>query len=133
MAAAMRAHAVAGPLDVATAGRWLRGAEPMPDWVCELLARKAVRAARRCARSEARRFEEEHADLLRSERVHRLLESGKRRRFDELEMITVRGVAFRAAKDLARGATAGDLSDGERAALRIVGVEPGLPRRWPTE
>lgn len=123
-AEAMRAHAVARPLDVATAGRRLRGAEPMPDRVCQLLARKAVRAARRCAGNGAGRFEEEHANLLRSERVHRLLESGRRRRFDEPAMITVRDVAFRAARPCAR--RDGGRSLGRRAGGPVdCGCGPG--------
>ncbi|MDH6288595.1 hypothetical protein [Rhodococcus opacus] len=131
VAAAMRAHDVVGPLDIKTAQRWLSRAEPMPDWFAGLLAQNAARSARRHAKSEAKQVEEEHADLIRSERVYRVLESGKRRRFTESEMLKVRDVALRAAKDLARGASADDLSGGELSALRVVGVDPGNHSTWP--
>ncbi|TQC48118.1 hypothetical protein EEB14_16600 [Rhodococcus sp. WS4] len=130
VAAAMRAHDIVGLLDVETARRWLSGAEPVPDRFVGLLAQKAARSAWRHAWSEARAVEGERADLIRSERVYRLLESGNRRRLTELETITVCDVAFRAAKDRARGRSADDLSGGELSALRVVG-DPGDHSTWP--
>lgn len=127
VAEAMRAHAVARPLDVATAGRRLRGAEPMPDRVCELLTRKAVRAARRCAGNGAgvsrrsMRTCSGPSGCTGSSNPAGADASTSRRR-------SRCGTSPSARRDLARGATAGDLSDGERAALRVVGVDPGLPR-----
>ena len=129
--AAMRAHHVVAPLDAATAQRWLTGIESVPDWFAELLTRTGMRSAHRHARDESRRMEEEHTELLRSERVYRVLEAGNRRRFTEAEMCTVRDVAFRAAKDLVRGAATAELSNSERSALRVIGVDPGRHATWP--
>ncbi|WP_198602041.1 hypothetical protein [Rhodococcus opacus] len=52
---------------------------------------------------EARRVDEEYLNLIRSEPVFRHLESEQRRRCTEIEMRTVRYVAFRAVNDLSRG------------------------------
>lgn len=43
----------------------------------------------------------------------------------------MRDVAFRATKDLVRGATTAELSNSERSALRVIGVDPGRHATWP--
>ena len=80
---------------------------------------------------EARRVDEEYPNLIRSEPDFRHLESEQRRRCTEIEMRTVRYVAFRAVNDLSRGASADDLSGGELSALRVAGVDPGDHSTWP--
>lgn len=130
VAAGMRERDVAGPLEVTAARRWLRGAAPMPGWCAELLADKAARSASRHARAQAQDFEEAHADLLRAERVYRLLEDGKRPRFRGADMFTVHDVAFRAAKDLAHGGDPAELPGGGISALRVCGVAPDKHQRW---
>ncbi|MFD6061410.1 hypothetical protein [Rhodococcus wratislaviensis] len=80
---------------------------------------------------KARRVDEEHPNLIRSEPVFRPLESGQQRHCTEIEMRTVRYVAFRAVKNLSRGASADDLSGGELSTLRGAGVDPGDHSTWP--
>ena len=53
------------------------------------------------------------------------LASRRCRRYTELAMLTVRGVAFRAMKDRARGPWADVLSDAALAVWRAAGVDPG--------
>lgn len=129
VAASMRTHNIAGPLNLDTVERWLDGSESMPQWLAELLADKTARAAAQYARKEFERVEAEHAELLRFERVYQQLESGKRR-FGHADMDIVEDVAFRASKELARGATADDLSPVEIGALRVFGVNPEEHWTW---
>ncbi|MCK8673690.1 hypothetical protein M1M07_21595 [Rhodococcus sp. HM1] len=127
VAAAMRWHGIEGPLDVATARRWLRGLEPIPDWCAELLAEAAARSAQRAARKRNEQIEFEHTLLLRTARVYRLLENGKRRRFRDADMDIVTDVALAAWRELMRGVDPSALSNGELRALRLCAIDPEHP------
>ncbi|WP_072688766.1 hypothetical protein [Rhodococcus marinonascens] len=129
LAAAKSANGFAEPLVDNRAKRWLDGTEPMPQWSSGLLSGKAVRSAENQSRNETRRVEEEHRELLQTERVQRNLESGKTH-FRGADPDLVADIAFEAAKDLARGATADDLSIEETTALRAVGVNPRKHSTW---
>ncbi|AOW92588.1 hypothetical protein BFN03_07455 [Rhodococcus sp. WMMA185] len=102
----------------------------MPPWLSGLLSDKAVRSAQNQAGKESRRLEEEHRELLQTDRVQRKLESGKTH-FRGADFELVADIAFEAAQELARRATVDDLSIEEATALRAVGVNPRKHSTWP--
>lgn len=131
VASAMRAAGVSATLTLEEAKRWRNGGgQDMPDWLTTLYAERAAVSAQKAHAAEIRRLEDEHKELLREERIHSQLASG-RRRFSEADMWIVEQVAFDAAKDLVRGSAPDELSPVEVNALRACRIDPEQHHTWP--
>ncbi|CAI7978803.1 MULTISPECIES: hypothetical protein [Parafrankia] len=129
VADAMRRAGVDGPLTVAQARSWRAMTSEPPGWMAELFAETAARRSQREHREQRRTFEAEHATLLLADEVEQRLLAGRRIRGDEAERLAA-DLAFRAYKELLRGAEPGDLLALDLAALRWAGIDPDDPGTW---
>ncbi|MCK9902161.1 hypothetical protein MXD63_19035 [Frankia sp. Cpl3] len=129
VADAMRWAGVDEPLTVTQARSWRAMASEPPGWLAELFTETAARRSRREHREQLRTFEAEHATLVLADEVEQRLLAGRRIRGDEAERLAA-DLAFRACKELLRGAEPCDLLALDRAALRWSGIDPGDRGTW---
>ncbi|MEX5636200.1 hypothetical protein [Parafrankia sp. FMc2] len=89
----------------------------------------AARRSHREHREQLRTFEAEHATLVLADEVEQRLLAGWRIRGDEAERLAA-DLAFRACRELLRGAEPCDLLALDLAALRWAGIDPGARGTW---
>ncbi|WP_154675665.1 hypothetical protein [Parafrankia elaeagni] len=129
VADAMRWAGVDEPLTVAQARSWRAMTSEPPGWMVELFTETAARRSRREHREQLRTFEAEYVTLLLADEVERRLLAGRRIRGDGAERLAA-DLAFRACRELLRGAELGDLLALDLAALRWAGIDPGDRGTW---
>lgn len=129
VASAMRTAGVSEPLTLAQAKSWQAMTVEPPAWMIALLVDAATRRSRREHHAQQRAVEEEHRMLLVADKVQRRLLAGQHiRGADAMHIAT--DLAFRAQKELCRGARPEDLFALDLAALRWAGVDPHDRNTW---
>lgn len=130
VADAMREVGIDEPLTVAQAKSWRAMTSEPPGWMTALLVEAATRRSRREHRKQLRTLEAEHRTLLLADEVERRLLAGQHIRGEEAVRLAT-DMAFRAYKELLRGAEPGDLLALDLAALRWAGIDPNDRDTWP--